>query len=90
MAYCEVIDMGGPFGKAFVRFSGRPPAPCEICSKRRHTKLCDYKVGRRKTCDRKLCDECSTHVHPDLDYCPEHKHGEGSLFSGPTGFFEVK
>ena len=89
MAYCEVWDMGDGT-VAHVRLSGRPPALCEVCRNNRHTKLCDFPTGRKRTCDKKLCGQCAHHSAPDLDYCPEHKDGPATLFSGPQGFFDVK
>ena len=38
-------------------------------------KLCDGIVpGKKgsKTCDKPLCQHCSTHVEPNLDFCFEH------------------
>jgi hypothetical protein len=70
MAYCRAVSIPGG-GTALVRFSGKPPAPCDICQKRDHTKLCDALVGR-KTCDTKLCDQCAT-VSGKQDFCPKHK-----------------
>ncbi len=34
--------------------------------------LCDYPMGRGKTCDLALCSECSHHVGDDLDMCFVH------------------
>lgn len=34
--------------------------------------LCDYPVGRKKTCDRPLCDLHATEVAPNLHYCGAH------------------
>lgn len=34
--------------------------------------LCDYPVGNGKTCDRKLCGDCSHLIGPDLYYCDDH------------------
>jgi hypothetical protein len=37
--------------------------------------LCDYPVGKGKTCDRKICDDHSKRVGLDIHYCPTHaKH----------------
>ena len=90
MAYCEVIDMGPPFGKVMMRMSGRPPSPCEVCGQVRHTKLCDFPTGPGRTCSKKLCDACTTHSAPDLDYCPDHKDGPQAMFKGPQSFIDVK
>lgn len=36
--------------------------------------LCDWKVPSKKsgTCDRPICDRCSTSPAPDKDLCSEH------------------
>lgn len=34
--------------------------------------LCDYPVGKGKTCDRSMCDDHSTEVAPNLHYCAPH------------------
>lgn len=34
--------------------------------------LCDYPVGKDKTCDRPLCAECAHEVAPDVHYCAGH------------------
>jgi len=46
---------------------------CRFCSNRLYTRLCDFVVARKKTCDAPMCDACATSVGPDLDYCPTHK-----------------
>ena len=88
MAYCEWWTM--PDGTTVhMRMSGRPPKPCQVCGKNRHTKLCDYPTGHGRTCSKLLCDTCTTHIAPDSDYCPEHKDGPPSLFRGPQGFITL-
>ena len=45
--------------------------------------LCDYPVGKGKTCDRAICNECSKQVGIDIHYCPTHsKHWEKFKRSG--------
>lgn len=34
--------------------------------------LCDYPVGKGKTCDRPLCEDHANEVAPDLHYCNVH------------------
>ncbi len=34
--------------------------------------LCDYPVGKEKTCDRPLCRDHATAIAPDIDYCTSH------------------
>lgn len=36
------------------------------------TKLCDWPVDDRRTCDLDLCVDHATKVGPDKDYCPRH------------------
>ena len=55
---------------------------CDFCKRREATLLCDVPVmktiryGREEiesytvTCDRKLCEYCTTRVH-GFDYCPD-------------------
>ena len=46
--------------------------------------LCDFPVGRGKTCDAKLCDHCSHRIGPDLHYCEAH-HQEWRRFRESGG-----
>jgi hypothetical protein len=34
--------------------------------------LCDYPVGKNKTCNRILCDFHANEIAPDIHYCPAH------------------
>lgn len=34
--------------------------------------LCDYPVGKGRTCDANMCSQCATEVAPDLHYCRPH------------------
>jgi hypothetical protein len=56
---------------------------CEVCNKRKHTRLCDYATGTgvvtsvvfqeiTKTCDKKLCNECAISLWANCDVCPDH------------------
>ena len=58
------------------------PGICSVCGNRLSEALCDYPVGRGRTCDRSLCAGCRHRVGPgsDLDYCPEHNRRQPSLF----------
>lgn len=49
---------------------GRPNVPA--------TKLCDYPLGRGRTCDAPLCDRHATRVgeNNDNDRCPIHKEAK--------------
>lgn len=37
-----------------------------------YSKLCDHKIGKRKTCSRKLCQACAVSMGPNVDLCPDH------------------
>lgn len=57
-------------GKAVGHLCGRLGQPCQCgCVS---TKLCDFPVGKGKTCDKRLCEHCSHEIGPDLDYCTAH------------------
>jgi hypothetical protein len=45
-----------------------PVCKCGIAS----DYLCDYPMGRGKTCDLSLCPNCSRHVGEELDLCEIH------------------
>ncbi len=36
--------------------------------------LCDYPVGKGKTCDRAICEEHSSPIGVDIHYCPHHSN----------------
>lgn len=33
---------------------------------------CDFPVGGRKACDKKLCRGCASSIGPNVDFCPSH------------------
>jgi hypothetical protein len=49
-------------------------------------RLCDFPLGKGKTCDRPVCARHAKRVGPDHDLCPIHakdwanRTGQGSLF----------
>jgi hypothetical protein len=45
--------------------------PCSLCPASSDF-LCDYPVGRGKTCDLHLCGQHGTEVAPNVHYCPGH------------------
>jgi hypothetical protein len=52
--------------------------------------LCDYPVGKGKTCDRAMCESHRHNVAPELDYCDSH-YPEWCKFrdgGGPQKHFE--
>jgi hypothetical protein len=54
-----------------TRGSRNPIKACVKCSAI-STKLCDFKLPNRRTCDKPLCDRCAVNVGPNKDYCPDH------------------
>jgi len=53
-----------------------PPArarKCIVCGvSTKEPKLCDFPVGKGKTCDAPMCRACARHTDPDTDFCPRH------------------
>lgn len=47
---------------------GEPCADCGAVAQH----LCDYPVGRGKTCDRNLCEFDGVEIAPDIHYCRPH------------------
>lgn len=69
---CEAVKLPGG-GYAMINRPNRPARPCSVCKRKvREAKLCDFPVGKGKTCDAALCEACATHKEPDTDYCPTH------------------
>lgn len=67
---CRPLSGGG-----FACARRETPAPCSVCRKRPHTRLCDSPLhGSRlgETCSRKLCESCAALVD-GLDLCPAHE-----------------
>lgn len=66
---CEHVPVPGG-GVAIVCGVRRRKCPCG----RRATRECDWKVPSRKsgTCDKPLCDRCTSSPAPDKDLCPAH------------------
>lgn len=65
---CQKMDLGNG-NHAILCFRGqRPRAKCDCGNP--HQYLCDApaRKGKRKTCNRKLCDGCRVKVG-ELDYC---------------------
>ena len=69
---CSVVKL--PDGTtAIVKHAPTSPRKCSVCGVRtRECKLCDFKVGPGKACDKVLCRSCARHIEPDTDYCPRH------------------
>lgn len=54
---------------------GQKRLPCKFCGTPTTT-LCDYPTPTakqpRRTCSKRICDKCATHVGDDRDLCPPH------------------
>ena len=75
---CEHVKLPGG-GSAIVCGARRPHTKCG-CG-RRATLLCDWKMENptdhkfargSTTCDKPLCERCTTSPAPDKDLCPKH------------------
>lgn len=55
-----------------VRMARPRKRKCRFCQSADHAYLCDFPVGDG-TCDAPMCAACTTHVGPDVDYCPNHR-----------------
>jgi uncharacterized protein YeaO (DUF488 family) len=67
-------EAGKVIGAGFVCTSGarRSGPPCRSCGEPKTSLLCDYDVGRGKTCDAPICGACRTNIGEDRDLCPPH------------------
>jgi hypothetical protein len=75
---CYRIKIGDSWGV----ICGRLGAHCVNCSTVSDI-LCDYPVGKGKTCDSNICDHCATEIAPNLHYCKAHtKEWEDFKLSG--------
>lgn len=52
---------------------------CEFCGAPGAGFLCDFELGKKKTCDKQICGGCRVSVGRDRDFCPEHQHGRPQL-----------
>lgn len=52
------------------RYIGHPPRSLVEKAKRSDTFWCKVEMETTFTCDRPICDECATEIHPGIDYCP--------------------
>ena len=64
-------------------FCGRLGPPCADCSDFGDF-LCDYPVGRGKTCDRSMCESHAHEIAPEIHYCDAH-HGMWTEFKDSGG-----
>jgi hypothetical protein len=71
MPILEMKDKDGKVVSSAI-VCGRGLKSCHWCG-RLQTKLCDFPLSDKKTCDASMCDEHATHAGKDLDYCPMHK-----------------
>lgn len=70
---CQHVRLPGG-GTAIVCGSRSRPKRCSCGSGLPADLLCDWKRPEKKsgTCDKPLCERCSTKPAPDKDLCPEH------------------
>lgn len=66
---CSHVRIGG--ATAIICGPKRIPT-CSSCGSI-STRMCDWKLARNKTCDRRLCDACTYQPANDKDLCPEHR-----------------
>ena len=65
------LTINTPTGKMFICGKGMKPIHCKECGC--HSEyLCDFPVGKDKTCDAKLCDDHAHEVAPNIHYCKSH------------------
>ena len=73
---CNVINRDG--ATMIVCSRGQRNPKCEVCGGYGATRLCDYPVSQGKTCDRRMCPNCSARPKgKDEDYCPDHRERAG-------------
>jgi len=70
---CEKYHTGSPGGVIIICTRGKgakrkPSCRCGFTA----TRLCDWKMGGGKTCDRPLCPKCSHEPTEGKDLCPAH------------------
>ncbi len=73
-AFLEFDITNGKSGKPVGFVSGPGIEPCVVCGMPADF-LCDYPVGRRRTCDQPLCEKHRIHQGAewqDIDFCPTH------------------
>jgi hypothetical protein len=66
------IDLPGG-GHAHICIRPNRSRRCAFCATGYVVKLCDFDIGKGKTCDLGMCARCATIIGPELDYCPRHK-----------------
>lgn len=66
-----IVDLGN--GVTALICGGRQKL-CPFCHNQYVTKLCDYPLSPRKTCDAGMCNRCATSITHEVDYCPNHKN----------------
>lgn len=78
---CQTLR--GPDGEAIAIVCTRGPrkrkAACAFCGAPDAGWLCDFELGRKRTCDKPICGGCRVNVGPERDVCPEHQLGRSQL-----------
>lgn len=75
---CTPFDIDGMRGIVCTR--GGRQKRCSVCNAPRAGVLCDFPIGKGKTCDKPLCGRCAKSVAPGIDHCPD--HGEAPPVTG--------
>lgn len=70
---CHTVKLPGG-GAAIVCERGPRPKPKYCACGAKATRLCDAPTGKGRTCDRPLCDGCTSSPAPEVDHCPEHSN----------------
>lgn len=68
---CTPFQIGTVRGIYCARGKKSKPKLC-TCG-REATRLCDFKIGKRKTCSRGMCDACTFSPEDGKDFCAEHR-----------------
>lgn len=65
-----------------IRGTAKAPPHCSDCLDM-GLNLCDFPVGKGKTCDRRMCEKHSHEIAPNVHYCDAHyKMWQGFRDSG--------
>jgi hypothetical protein len=92
MVFIDIVDeQGNKTGWAHLNTGRRHVELCKFCLKldglrQLAGRLCDYPIGKGRTCNAPICQKHSTPGGKGIDYCPDHKNATGTqprLFEEP-------
>jgi hypothetical protein len=69
MPRCKWVKL--PDGNTAI-LTGNFPRPKDCACGKPSTRLCDWIIGRGRTCDAPLCDACTSSPAKDKDLCKRH------------------